>query len=864
MRVLPLFAGFLLAVHAAPAFPATKMEPLRAVYLHPAPFAAPALSPEERNARIGRALDTIRDCGLSTLLPYATTSGGGAYYPSALLPSAGEPGGDALGEIVRAARTRGLAVMPSLCVLVCGHDAPAGVLEQHPEWALRRPGGAPMGWISPANPEARAWVVRAAVELTEKIAPDGILLDYLRFPNEPCELDPAAAAAFDTAAPAGEDKAGRGRRLQRAKEDALSALAAELSAALRAKQPGIRLGLYSWGPHVADNHPVAQRWPDWARDGLIDIVNVSGYCFRNNYKDAYLEVFEKRLRDSAALLRGTGADASLSFALGVHTSHGAIPSSGEIGEYMRRARAAGCDGVAVFAWASLEKFAPDAIQAGWFRGTPPDVRDAPVWKMRVAVDFGADRGQNFGSLFEALDREGRVVAGAGFLGAYNSYYRADRHVLHGFVKPPKGNDTVGKALFPRPSEANQHYLYDAAGMVYGSDRTSAPAKFWDAAAGVWKKAESGHNTVFYVGAKRLETTAGRITVDGKDAFSFDSATGSAGSFYYAAGTLFFHVAEANSPERKTSLHACPWNVEKEAAPALEKSVVLPLAAPGEFPYSYGQLKDDVIVGSNNGGVYRFRGGAWSTLRPADPKTSFQLYTMLNYRDRLLMGHYPSGELFEVVGDGVRQIAGWPPRPEGASPRAREAQTLTLYRGDLFAGVWPWGEVWRLREGDGVWEFTGRLFGHPEMKPEVTAPYEVEMTALGEKINNLWGQRVTALTPFREGLLAATSNKNGAAYGERLAFLGGGLDDEYGAVHRLYLPGHLSAPAAWTGGKTVFELVATPGSLTLSQDGRVLGVTALPPGSMEGFTIDRVRWAEGVYGPLRGEWSGESLEGGHHE
>jgi hypothetical protein len=315
------------------------------------------------------------------------------------------------------------------------------------------------------------------------------------------------------------------------------------------------------------------------------------------------------------------------------------------------------------------------------------------------------------------------------------------------------------------------------------------------------------------------------------------------------------VAAANDPDRKTFLHACAWDLESEPEPRLERAVVLPLTAPGEFPYSYGQLGSDVLVGTNNGGIYRFREGAWHTLRPADPKTSFQLYAMLNHRNRLLMGHYPSGELFEVVGDEVRQLVGWPPRPAAASASAREAQTLTIYRGELFAGIWPWGEVWRLN-GD-AWEFVGRLFEHPVMTPDATAPHESEMTALGEKINNLWGQRVTALIPVVDGLFAATSNKNGAPHEERLTFLTGGYAQEYGAVHRLYLPGHLSAPAAWTGEPTTFEMVLTQDAMTLRQDGQVIGTAMLPAGAMEGFQIGQIRWGDGVFGPLQGQWTAES-------
>ena len=859
----PRFAAVLLVViglAAGSAVLAAPLEPLRAAYLHPAPFAGGALTLEARAARIAEILGDARDCGLTTLLPYANTSGGRAYYPSRYLRPARKGGDDTLGLLAREAQARGVSLMPAICVLVSGYDVPQGILETHPEWALRKPSGEPMGWISPAHAEARAWVVGMIQEMVAHVRPDGVLLDYLRYPNEEVLLDPASAAAFDAVAPPDETEAARKERLQRFKEESLNILAGEISLALRKQQPELRIGLYTWGPHVPFNHPVAQCWPDWVQNKYIDLVNVSGYCYRKNYGEEYLEVFEKRIRDSVELAQQAGAPVSLSFALGMHTSHGAIESAAEIATYRALAKKAGCPGVALFAWAGLEKFLPDVIQGAYLRDAAPDASAAPGWKARLTVDLGKDQGQNFGSLFEAVAPDGKPVAGAGFLSAYNTYYRASRHMLHFYVKPPQARDTVQTALFPRPSGSCHHYLFDVADTLYAVDRTGASSSHrWEAGSGQWAVSDPPQAFAFDVGSHRLECFANRLTVDGREAFLFDSSRGSTGSYYYAQGWLFFHVYEANSPERRTAIHACPWDLEAQPEPDLNQTVVLPLTAPGEFPYSYGQLNDDVYVGSNNGGFYRFRQGRWSTLRKADPTTSFQLYAMVNYRDRLLMGQYPSGELFEVEGDELKQLIGWPPRPEGANPHAREAQTLTLYRGDLFAGVWPWGEVWRLKDADSTWEFTGRLFKHPAMHPEVQAPYEQEMNQLGEKIYNLWGQRVTALIPHREGLLASTSNKNGAPSEPRLTFLKGGRDREYGEVYRLYLPGQLTVPLAWTGAPIALEFEITPGGMTVLQNGQPLGAASFPPASMDAFAIDQIRWGDGIFGPLQGRLSAESLE-----
>jgi len=57
------------------------------------------------------------------------------------------------------------------------------------------------------------------------------------------------------------------------------------------------------------------------------------------------------------------------------------------------------------------------------------------FRVIVTVDFEPDRGENPGTLFEITDASGRVVAGAGFLGAYNTAPRSEREQLQFFLRP---------------------------------------------------------------------------------------------------------------------------------------------------------------------------------------------------------------------------------------------------------------------------------------------------------------------------------------------------------------------------------------------------------------------------------------------
>lgn len=820
-------------------------EPFSGVYVHPAAFANPDLSSEAREGLMESTLDAIHACGFTTVIPYANTSSGKVYWPGTNLEIAGAPDWDTLGIFAGKARARGLKVMPAICVLVSGHDAPAGILQRHPEWGLYTVEGEPLGWISPAHKAARSWVTALAVQLVNHIRPDGVLLDYVRFPNRAdVFLDLESGAEFDAAAPASESAGARKQRLQEYKERALTALMKDLAQALRACDASLRIGLYSWGPHVPFNHPVAQCWPEWMREGWLDLLNVSGYCYRDNYGEAYLDAFEKRLRDAGSLARQSGGGAELSFALGVKTSHGAIPDAEEIAVYLEIARRLGYTGVAAFAWGGLEPHADAASEKGYFK-VSTSLAPETESRFSMTVDFGRDVGQHFGSLFQVTDASGDVIAGAGFMGAYNTYYRSDRFMVHLFVRPTEGEDMPQYTLFKRPTEGNHHYLFDVSGDLYASDRKSPENTLhWNAAVDAWEDAGAPS---FQAGTRRFSMLPNRLVCEDRPVFSFDPSVGTAGIYYYAAGALFFHVATADSPERCTFLHACPWDPDADDVVHADAATIVPLEAPGEFPYAYGQLHGDVYTATNNGGVYRFRDGKWDVLRPSDPKTSYQIYTMLNYHDRLLMGQYPTGELFEIVGDEIIHLLGWPPRPPEASSRAREAQSLALYRGELFAGVWPWGEVWRLSGPAQDWSYAGRMFTHPEITPAITAPYEQEMNLLSEPVYNLWGQRITSLVPFSDMLLVSTSNKNGALFEERLRFLADGRHAEYGAVHGLTLPGHQSVPMVWTGRPVQFGVHLSARKITLLREGEMLASLPLPRDSKPAA----IHWGRGVFGPLHG-------------
>ena len=320
----------------------------------------------QREKAIDRALERHRASGFNAVMPYITSTSGEASYPSRIMKKLRFKGWDPLAYLIDGANKLDLDVYPVFCALACGHDKPSGVLAEHPEWALRKPDGKPMGHICPTHPAARDWVTSVVAEVVRRYPTKGILLDYLRYYNRPTLLDAVSEKAFEAYKTRHATVADT-QLSQRFREEGLTALARQISGTTRALRPDLKIAIYSWGPHVASNHRVAQAWPVWSRNGYIDNVNISGYCYPDNYGDKYLDVFSRRIGDAVNLNRKSRGKAQVTFCLGIVTSHGKIKAASWIDDYLTRAAAQGATGSAVFTWSRLEPHLPEADRQGYFR-----------------------------------------------------------------------------------------------------------------------------------------------------------------------------------------------------------------------------------------------------------------------------------------------------------------------------------------------------------------------------------------------------------------------------------------------------------------------------------------------------------------
>ena len=479
----------------------------------------------------------------------------------------------------------------------------------------------------------------------------------------------------------------------------------------------------------------------------------------------------------------------------------------------------------------------------------------------VTVDRGRDIGQNFGSLFEVTSSDGFVVIGAGFQNLYNTRYRADRHSLQFFVRPASGKRSHLTEKLPRPNELCGTYLYgrdDVVRSTYGGVKAWRPSsKSWES-----ESSPGGTEETMRVGNKLLTFGDSEVKYDGQTILN-PPQEGSYQLFFYANGHLcFYHVNRKEGADRPYSndadgyskLYACPWTPGEQKVD-LSRAIVLTLPVVGETTFAWGQLGDQIVTGSNIGGFYVFQDGAWKILLQPNIAVSYQLYSTMAFHDRLLMGQYPTGRLFEYDGEKIIDRVGWPPKLDGVSASAREAQTTVIYGGDMFVGVWPWGELWRYNPDSNKWTFAQRMFDHPTPTDKVVHPYEEENR--GNPVGNQWGQRVTSLVTVGDGLLVSTSAKSPSVWNpEQNPFLAPDKWKSYGTVYRLTMPGHLSATTNWTDGPTTLEFTIRGSTMEIKQDGQPLATATITGPLAEQLRsltkLKPVTWGTGIYGKFRGQ------------
>ncbi|MEQ1828464.1 MAG: hypothetical protein ABL921_21055 [Pirellula sp.] len=483
--------------------------------------------------------------------------------------------------------------------------------------------------------------------------------------------------------------------------------------------------------------------------------------------------------------------------------------------------------------------------------------DEPLFRAAAQVAFGDDIGQDFGTLFEVQDDTGRVILGAGFPSVFNTCVRLDRFALQFYVRP---NQAVKpeKELLPRPSAIAHQSIQDRDGHLfswtYHLDKT---LRRWDAHAKLWredaildKETNRFGDGFMSLAGKPLVFQNGRATYDGQLILPRPE-NGEYATFYYALGHMFFYHSIRSDKVGFTKVMAAPWIPGQERVDVVGAKV-LNARVPNETTFAWGQLNGQVLTVSNYGNIYVFDGQEWRVLRENEPNKSYQVYSAVNFRGDLLLGHYPSGRLLRFDGTSLAEIADWPPVMPGVANYSREAQSTMLYRGDLYVGVWPWAELWRYDHDSQNWSLESRMFSQPALTDLSGHPYQKDIEELNRAnktavVINEWGQRICGLAPWRNSLMIATSAKGPMPHNRSLPFLTDAVYAEYGRVWRYHLPGHLTAPLSYKPGRTKVQCLLQLDRLQVWQDDKLVAESIIDAGLLADLKPTKIVWGEGLFG-----------------
>jgi len=235
-----------------------------------------------------KALWVVRDRitsahAIDELLADATTRGifdivvqvrgrGDAYYRSELEPRALALAGldlDPLDHLTRFGAAVGVRIHAWGNVFFVWSDkdgalpsSPAHLVNRHPDWLLR-PGGVkyldPVGgsdwegiYVDPSSAAAREHTLSVFTEIVSRYPVEGFHYDYVRYPQVTYAASPAD-------------------------HEHVTALVREGATRLRRARPGLVISAAVFpDPDVARDR-VLQHWPEWAADGLVDLLCPMAY-----------------------------------------------------------------------------------------------------------------------------------------------------------------------------------------------------------------------------------------------------------------------------------------------------------------------------------------------------------------------------------------------------------------------------------------------------------------------------------------------------------------------------------------------------------------------------------------------------------
>lgn len=499
----------------------------------------------------------------------------------------------------------------------------------------------------------------------------------------------------------------------------------------------------------------------------------------------------------------------------------------------------------------LLKVAAIAVISGFIVSTIWSHFAAPAY--RVSVSLQADdvyTARNLGTLFEA--QGGDTVCRAGFpAGAQTRGKIAQKHIE--FTCGPL--DRWGREIelfdLGRPGDSYRaevrslrDRVVDVAAKAVLEDGEWQPYMFEDVDTALGRS-ETYVQAVQILDGKKLTFphSVGRVMHKDKTVLHYQ---GSLRNGIYYDGRIY--VAHFDGNVREAWISYCNWK-----APAETCGPVTELAWPYEQDI-YGMLGWRGAMYLSTGPDSSGSGsGIWKLtpetdelqkVFPEGEEIGGEFYGMALVGNSLIAGHYPTGFLAVIDADGASRLVEEPsPRNDtyGSAEDQRlyrEAQSLNLYAGRLWVGMYPWGFLWEADPSLSLWK-RHRLFSWPEVSSQEPTPFHTELRSRylamseEERVNDkkftqptFWGQRIhsVALSGDENAVVYGLGNMPGLPYDARRDADFGSPENfhEYGSVRGVRAPNTIIKYIPWTDdGVLNLDFILRPDEMILKHEGQVV-------------------------------------------
>ena len=408
-------------------------------------------------------------------------------------------------------------------------------------------------------------------------------------------------------------------------------------------------------------------------------------------------------------------------------------------------------------------------------------------EISMQVDMPADEGSPLGTLFEICDGNGNLVGGAGFSLANNTTQTSNPRVLSVFFKSDE--DALNMVSLGKPFRD-----YNPAHLLTVDNRLIAipyqphglVPKEYDPVSDSWHDMDvpllDPDNPIMAIQVINgksfmLYYNDAKIYYDGTELRGhLPWVNRNALDMYYLNGRIYvFH--EGLGGEGGYAVSVCEWVLGEDVVSDCNSHVL-----PGDdwILYTLFPSADfmDLLLMDRKGRVFKVSNEGFNVLRePSLPGESYQLYSSLHWSGENLLGHYPSGNLI-ILGTGMDSgyIVPSIGHEKCSDPLGREAQSLAIYGGKIFVGVWPFGEVWEGMPGR-EWRLIVRPF---EGETCGLGPYLDLLSGSGMPLLSL-GQRIWSIANWSGGLAFSTSLLH-PKYSEALDLLSSEEREPYGSVY----------------------------------------------------------------------------------